>query len=92
MIGVKSKTKLILDEMQKLFNKKVDAFEFSCYFPSMVFKNYDELEEEYKGLGYYLDQVANAICDEGEPGFDPTHMIEELKKVYEKVLEIINQN
>ena len=29
VIGVKSKTKLILEEMQKLFNGKVDAFEFS---------------------------------------------------------------
>ena len=85
MIGVKLKTKLILDEMQKLFNKKVDAFEFSCYFPSMVFQSYDDLEEEYQGLGYYLDQEVPDICAECEPGFDPTHMIEELKKVYEKV-------
>lgn len=90
MIGSKLKTKLILDEMQKLFNKKVDAFEFSCYFPSMVFQNYDDLEKECQGLGYYLDQVSNDICDEGEPGFDPTHMIEELKKVYEKVKAFCN--
>ena len=89
---MKSKTKLILDELQKLFNKKVDAFDFSCYFPDMIYDNYDILEEEYKGLGYYFDQVANNICDEGEPGFDPTHMIGELKKVYEKALEIINKN
>lgn len=87
---MKSKTKLILDELQKLFNGKVDAFEFSCYFPDIVYDNYDILEEEYKGLGYYLDQVTNTICDEGEPGFDPTHMIEELKKVYEKVKAFCN--
>ena len=86
---MKLKTKMILDELQKLFDEKVDAFEFSCYFPGLVYDNYDELEKEHAGLGYYLDQVANTISDEGEPGFDPTHMIEELKKVYERVLEII---
>ena len=58
-------------------------------FLTYVFFNYEKLEKEYKGLGYYLDQVVPDICDEGEPGFDPTHMIEELKKVYEKVLELI---
>ena len=82
---MKSKTKLIINELQKLFNKEVDPFEFSCYFPDIVFYNYDELEKEHEGLGYYLDQEVPYICDEGEPGFDPTHMIEELKKVYEKV-------
>ena len=87
---MKSKTKLILEEMQKLFNEKVDAFEFSCYFSKITFENYDALEEEHKGLGYYLDQVVPDICAEGEPGFDPTHMIEELKKVYEKVKAFCN--
>ena len=91
MLGMKPTTKRIFDELQKLFDGEVDAFRFSCSFPSVVFDNYDELEKEHKGLGYYLDQVANTICDEAEPGFDPTHMIEELKKVYDKALEIINK-
>ena len=89
---MKPKTKLVLEEMQKLFNGKVDAFNFSCYFPTMTFENYDALEDEYNGLGYFLDQEVPYICDEGEPGFDPTHMIGELKKVYEKALGIISQN
>ncbi len=87
---MKSKTKLILDELQKLFNGKVDAFEFSCYFSRLVFENYDEIEREHDGLAYYLDQVVPDICAEGEPGFNPTHMIEELKKVYEKVKAFCN--
>ena len=45
---------------------------------------------KHQGLGHYLDQIANDICDEGEPGFNPTHMIGELKKVYEKVKEFCN--
>lgn len=87
---MKSKTKLILDELQKLFNGKVDAFEFSCYFSRLVFENYDEIEREHDGLADYLDQVVPDICAEGEPGFDPTHMIEELKRVYEKVKAFCN--
>ena len=88
---MKSKTKMILNEMQKLFNGEVDAFEFSCYFSGLVFDNYDKVEAEYLGLGDYFDLEIPDICAEGEPGFDPTHMIYELKKVYEHALEIINK-
>ena len=84
-----SKTQIILNKLEELFSKKIDPFIFSIDFPSEVYNLYFDLEEEHKGLGDYLDQVSNKICDEGEPGFDPTHMIEELKKVYEKVLEFI---
>lgn len=86
---MQSKTQIILNKLEELFAKKIDPFIFSIDFPSIVYNFYFELEEEHKGLGDYLDQVTNAICDEGEPGFDPTHMIEELKKVYQKVLEFI---
>ena len=79
-----------MQELEKLFSGKADPWRFSCDFPSLCFKFYDELEQEHKGLGYYLDQVVHDICDEGEPGFDPTHMIEELKKVYEKVKAFCN--
>ena len=82
---MKSKTKMVLDMLERLFNHNYNPVEFSCDFPDLCFLNYNELEKEHKGLGYYLDQVVPDICDEGEPGFDPTHMIEELKKVYEKV-------
>lgn len=82
---MKSKTKQLITMLDLLFSNKYDAVQFSCDFPSFCFNCYDDLEKEHKGLGYYLDQVIPDICDEGEPGFDPTHMIEELKKVYEKV-------
>ena len=89
---MKSKTKMILTEMQKLFDGKVDAFEFSCYFSRLVFENYDEVETEYPGLGDYFDLEIPDICSEGEPGFDAEHMIYELKKVYEYAIEIIAQS
>ena len=81
-----------MDMLKQLLNGKYDPLQFSTDFPAYCYENYEELEKEYEGLGYYLDQVVPDICDEGEPGFDPTHMIEELKKVYDKVLEIIKQN
>lgn len=87
---MQSKTKKLIEMLEALFSGKYDAVQFSCDFPSFCFQYYDELEKEYKGLGYYLDQEVPDICDEGEPGFDPTHMIEELKKVYEKVKAFCN--
>lgn len=87
---MQSKTDLIIQELKALFRGECDPWEFSCSFPDVVYYNYDELEKEHVGLGYYLDQVVHDICDEGEPGFDPTHMIEELKKVYEKVKAFCN--
>ena len=78
--------------LKRLLNGEYDPLQFSTDFPAYCYEHYEELEEEHKGLGYYLDQVVPDICDEGEPGFDPTHMIEELKKVYDKALEIIKQN
>ena len=82
---MKSKTKQVLEMMEDLFNGKVDAFEFSFVLPKFIAKNFDDLEKENKEIAYYLNDDVPDICDEGEPGFDPTHMIEELKKVYEKV-------
>ena len=87
---MKSKTKNLIEMMEALFSGKCDAVKFSCDFPAFCFEYYDDLEEEHKGLGYYLDQVIPDICDEGEPGFDPTHMIGELKQVYEKVKAFCN--
>ena len=87
--GMQYKTIQVKKMLEQLFSNKYDAVQFSIDFPSFCLENYDELEKEHKGLGYYLDQVVPDICSEGEPGFDPTHMIEELKKVYQKVLEFI---
>lgn len=86
------KTQKVIDMLRQLFEGEYDPLQFSTDFAVYCFDNYKVLEKEHVGLGYYLDQEVPDICDEAEPGFDPTHMIEELKKVYEKVLEIINQN
>lgn len=88
---MKYKTNTIIDMLKQLFEGKYDPLKFSIDFADYCYYNYDELEKEHKGLGYYLDQNVPDICDEGEPGFDPTHMIDELKKVYEHVLTIIQQ-
>ena len=89
---MKSYANKVVQMLEQLFKGEYDALEFSNDFADYCYHHYYDIEEEYEGLGYYLDQEVPDICDEAEPGFDPTHMIEELKKVYEKVLEIINQN
>ncbi len=86
--SMKPKTKQLFGMLDSLFEGKYDAYKFSCDFPDFCIDNYDELEQEYAGLGYYLDQEVPEICDEGEPGFDPTHMVAELKRVYKAAKEI----
>ena len=78
-----------LKMMEDLINGKADPVEFSIYFADFCFDNYDALEQEKEGVGYFLDQEVPDICDEGEPGFDPTHMISEIKRIYDNVKEMI---
>ena len=87
---MKSKTEQAKKMLDRLFDGSYDAVQFSCDFPLFCFQNYDALEEEHKGLGYYLDQEIPDICDEGEPGFDATNMIERLKEIYEKIKAFCN--
>lgn len=79
---LKPKGQIVLDMLEMLFNEEYDPFAFSLDFPDFCFEYYDDLEEECEGLGYYLDQRVPEICDDGEPGFNPTRMITELKKIY----------
>ena len=88
---MRSTIEKLMEMFEALFAGRYEAWQFSCDFPDFCFQNYDKLEAECKGLGYYLDQEVPDICDEGEPGFDPAHMKEELKKVYQKVKEFIKQ-
>ncbi len=82
---MKSKIKEILFMLEELFSGKYDALEFSCDMEDFFFENYDAIKQENKDVAAILNENLPEICAEGEPGFDPTHMIEELKKVYEKV-------
>ena len=86
---MKDITKGALKMLEQLFNGEYDPCKFSIDFPDYCYDNYEKIEAEYRGLGYYLDQDVPDICDEGEPGFDPTNMINQLKKVYDVMLEII---
>ena len=81
---MKPATKRMFEMLEMLFCGQYEPNQFSCDFPKYCYENYDKLEMEYAGLGYYLDQEVPDICDEGEPGFDPINMIKKLKEVYEK--------
>lgn len=84
-------TTTIVKMLESLFDGKYDALQFSVDFPEYCYNNYDQLELENKGLGYYLDQNIPDICDEGEPGFNPTNMIEKLRIVYQEILKHISK-
>lgn len=87
---MKSTIEKLTSMLEMFLNGNYEPYQFSCDFPDFCYKNYDELETECEGLGYYLDQTVPDICDEGEPGFNSTHMKEEIRKVYQKVKLYIN--
>ena len=82
---MKSKIRALLNMFEALFAGEYDALAFSCDMEDFFFENYKQIEAENSKVADILNEKLPDICAEGEPGFDPTHMIEELKKVYEKV-------
>ncbi|MDE7083491.1 MAG: hypothetical protein K2O89_07315 [Clostridia bacterium] len=81
----------ILNQFQDLFNGKIKPFKFSIDMPKFICDNYDEIENENAEIAQIFNDYVPEICDEGEPGFDPTHMIAELKKVYDKAKAIYDK-
>lgn len=56
-----------------------------------IYDNYQEMLSEDKETTVYLNDDVADICSEGEPGFDPTHMINCLKIRYEEAKRIYNK-
>ncbi len=78
----------VFKQFQDLFNGKIEPFKFSIDMPKFICENYEEIETENSDIAIIFNDYVPEICDEGEPGFNPTHMIEELKKVYIKAKAI----
>lgn len=78
-------TKKLIKYFEDLFNGQYDPYLFSIDFADYCFEHFNDLEKEHKGLGEFLDQSVPDICDKGEPNFDPTDMISELKQIYSEV-------
>ena len=87
---MKTKIKALLNMLDALFAGEYDALTFSCDMEDFFFENYEYIKQENSSVADLLNENLPEICAEGEPGFDPTHMIEELKKVYEKVKAFCN--
>lgn len=79
----------LLEMLEELFVGNADAYKLSFDIPEYFCEHYDEIETYNTELANYLNDTIPDICDEGEPCFDPTHMIAELKKVYNKVKQMI---
>lgn len=83
MTGKKSKIQEAFEMFDALFNGEYDPLEFSVDMEDFLFKNYDIMHNENFEVAHYLNQDVPDLCAEGEPNFDPTHMITELKKIYD---------
>ncbi len=82
------KLEIVFNMFDALFNGKYDPFDFSCDMEQYLFDNYKDLQKENKATADILENDVPELCAEGEPGFDPTHMIDGLKKVYNKAKAI----
>lgn len=89
MNGKKTKIEIVFQMFDDLFNGLYEPLKFSCDMETFLFDNYQELERENPIINHILQNDVPDICSEGEPGFNPTHMVSELKTIYTKAKDII---
>lgn len=88
---MKSKIETMFEMLERLFDGKYNPLQFSCDMEDYFADNYDEIERENQAIATIFNIDVPELCSEGEPGFDPTHMIDGLKKRYEEAKRIYNK-
>lgn len=89
---MKSKIETMFEMLERLFYGKYNPLQFSCDMEDYFADNYDEIERENQAIATIFNIDVPELCSEGEPGFDPTHMINGLKKRYEEAKAIYNKS
>ena len=87
-----SKIEEAFEMFEKLFSGKYNPLQFSCDMEDFFCDNYEAIEKENKEVAGIFNIDVPELCSEGEPGFDPTHMIDGLKKRYEEAKAIYNKS
>jgi hypothetical protein len=76
-------------EMQeKLFNGNYDPLQFSVDMEIFFCEHYNEIEKENKEVARIYNENLPEFCSEGEPNFDPTHMINGIRDEYNRAKAI----
>ncbi len=85
-----SKIEQAFDMIESLFRGEYDPLQFSCDMEDFLYNNSSIMEQENAEVNNILQNEIPDLCAEGEPGFDPSHMIQGIKAEYEKAKAVLN--
>lgn len=85
-----SKIQQAFDMIEALLRGEYDPLQFSCDMEDFLYDNSFIMEQENAEVNDVLQNEIPDLCSEGEPGFDPTHMIQGIKAEYEKAKTVLN--
>lgn len=88
---MKSTIQTMFDMQERLFDGKYDPLQFSCDMEDYFCQHYEEIVAENKGVAAVYNENLPELCSEGEPNFDPTHMIEGIKEEYKRAKAIYDK-
>ncbi len=87
---MKFKIEKAFEMLERLFDGTYSPVAFSVDFPKYLCEVFDVVDTDNPVVSLLCENIPE-ICDEGEPGFDPTNMIAALKVEYEKAKALYNQ-
>lgn len=85
-----SKIQQAFDMIEALLRGEYEPLQFSCDMEDFLYDNFSILERENTEVNDILQDKIPDLCSEGEPGFDPTHMIQGIRAEYEKAKAVLN--
>lgn len=85
-----SKIQQAFDMIEALLQGESDPLQFSCDMEDFLYDNFSIMEKENAEVNDILQNKIPDLCSEGEPGFDPTHMIQGIRAEYEKAKAVLN--
>ena len=85
-----SKIQQAFDMIEALLRGEYDPLQFSCDMEDFLYDNSSTMEQENAEVNDVLQNEIPDLCAEGEPGFDPSHMIQGIKAEYEKAKAVLN--
>lgn len=85
-----SKIQQAFDMIETLLRGEYEPFRFSIEKEDFLCDNSSVMEKENAEVNDILQNKIPDLCSEGEPGFDPTHMIQGIRAEYEKAKAVLN--
>ena len=85
-----SKIQQAFNMIEALLQGTYEPLQFSCDMEQFLFENASIMQQENSEVNDVLQDEIPDLCSEGEPGFDPAHMLQGIKREYEKAKSLFN--